>query len=136
MEAVGTALWMIIATQAGGSGWAWGLSFVVISLAFPGYSFNGLTNFMGMLRGDQNMVRFIFSFVFHSFGAIAAHMLCPELGFGTPSLPVHVLQRTRQRRRHASWHLEHAHDRARLLARRRTFCLLPGATLQQLRELG
>lgn len=79
MEAVGTGLWILLATKAGGE-WGWGLSYAVISLSFPGHSFNTLTNWGSLIRGDCDWLNFVMNFVFHFLGAICAQNLAPFIG--------------------------------------------------------
>jgi len=73
-QAVGTALWFAIANKAGGDAWAWGLSYVVVSIAFGtsgAFNFNAAFDFVNVLSGNKNYVRFIFDFFFQILGCIA-----------------------------------------------------------------
>jgi len=92
MEAVGTGLWILIATKADSQqAWGWGLSFAIISLAFPGHTFNTLTNWCAMLKGECDWLNFLITFVFHFLGAIAANALAPHIGLDADSTPLHDL---------------------------------------------
>jgi len=93
-EAVGVALWVISATMAGGSGWAWGFTFVMVNLTFNAkneLNLNILDNFMSVFRNDTSIVQHVMTFFFHAFGVIGACMLAEHLGFSGTDVPAHKL---------------------------------------------
>lgn len=90
-EAISTFLWITIATRAGGSGWAWGLSYVVLNIVFGGSTMNSLCNLRALLRGNESIVHFALNMFSHVLGAIAAHQLAGHIGFDAPNVPDHGL---------------------------------------------
>merc|ERR1739848_135350 len=90
-EAISTFLWITIATRAGGSAWAWGLSYVVLNIVCGGSTMHSLCNLRKLLRGDESIVHFALNMFSHILGAIAAHQLAGHLGFATPAVPDHGL---------------------------------------------
>jgi len=78
-EAVGTALWILVASAIN-SGWSWGLAFVVIDLAFDGTSKNTIINFKALLKGHTDWLTFLITFLAHCLGAIAANAVAGPLG--------------------------------------------------------
>jgi len=93
MNAVGTGLWILLAVKIASngmsSGWAWGLSGAIVSLAFQGNCFNTLSCFNDMMRGDTDIVSFLISMVFHCFGAIGANYIAEFIGFTADATPAH-----------------------------------------------
>lgn len=79
MEAVCTALWIIVASRVGGV-WGWGLGYVVIKTVWSGYTFNSLLDFAGLLNGSMDWLTFLLRFFAHCFGAICAAALAGPLG--------------------------------------------------------
>jgi hypothetical protein len=73
MEAVGSALWILVGTKMAQGAWGWGLSFVVISIAFPGFSFNTLSNWSRFLKGEENWFTYLLTWFAHCLGSIAAN---------------------------------------------------------------
>merc|ERR1711907_202548 len=90
-EGVSTFLWLIVATSAGNGSWAWGLSYVVISLVFAGNKMNSLCVFKQFVYGETSIVHFALTFVAHALGAIAAYTLGPKVGFAAVQVPDHGL---------------------------------------------
>lgn len=81
MEAIGTALWIIVGTKLGGD-WGWGLSFAVISIAFPDYTFNTLTNWGEFLTGGTDWLSFLLTWFAHCIGSIFASAITGPLALG------------------------------------------------------
>jgi len=90
-EAISTFLWITIATRAGGSAWAWGFSYVVLTIVCGGSTMHTLCNLKNLLRGKESIVHFALNFFSHIVGAIAATQLAGHLGFAAPAVPEHGL---------------------------------------------
>jgi len=90
-EAISTFLWITIATRAGGSGWAWGLSYVVLNIVCGGSTMNSLCNLKNLLRGKESIVHFALNMFFQVLGGIAAYQLADHIGFAAPAVPAHGL---------------------------------------------
>lgn len=87
-QAVGTALWFAIANKAGGDAWAWGLSYVVVNIAFGcsgACNFNAAFDFVHVLKGDKNYIRFVFDFFFQILGCIAITAAGSHIGLDAGS---------------------------------------------------
>jgi len=81
-EAIGTGLWVIIGTTGGGTGWAWGIGYAILSIAFGG-SYNCLSNFSNFCKGDESIFGFLFAFLAQAAGVMAAHHIAGPLGIAT-----------------------------------------------------
>jgi len=84
MDGVGLGLWILLAVktseQLGSNGFGWGLTFAVVSLSFPNNGFDTLRNWVNMLNGEIDFVKFIVCTVFHFLGAMGANFIAGFIG--------------------------------------------------------
>jgi len=88
-EGATTFLWLIVATAAGNSSWAWALSYVVLGVTFGGSAMNSLCTFKEMIYGNTSIVHFALTMFSHVVGAIAAYQMAGGIGFTVPTVPAH-----------------------------------------------
>ena len=88
-EAATTFGWLVVATAAGGSSWAWALSYVVLMITFHGSKMNSLCFFKDMINGKTSVVHFALNMFAHVLGAIAAYTMASQIGFAAPVAPAH-----------------------------------------------
>jgi len=83
MDGVGLGLWILLAVKTSEhvhAGFAWGLTFAIVSLSFPNNGFDTLRNWVSLLNGDIDIVKFVVCTVFHFLGAIGANFVAGFIG--------------------------------------------------------
>lgn len=86
-EAIGTMLWVLIASQGDSSALNWAISYVVLTCALEGGHFNGWITVMRMIEGKNlDPIKGVFWLLCQALGAYLSSHLAAGLGMTAPSV--------------------------------------------------